>query len=72
MYVPDGSGSGDEVVEEVCRDPDHGGEGDAEAHALGPPGVLVVVVGHRRVRDYVVREHALCASEEIKIQELIG
>ena len=57
--IPDGARSGDEVVDEVCWDPDHGGEGDAEAHALRPAGVLVVVVRHRRVRDDVVSEHAL-------------
>ena len=57
--VPDGARACDEVVDEVGWDPDHGGEGDAEPHALRPAGVLVVVVRHRGVGDDVVSEHAL-------------
>ena len=49
-----------EVVDGVGGDPDHGGEAHADAHALGPLGVRVVLaVLDRLVREDVEYEHGL-------------
>ena len=55
-----------EVVDGVGGDPDHGGEAHADAHALGPLGVRVVLaVLDRLVREDVEYEHGLQCKGKI-------
>ena len=56
-YLREGARLGEQVVDGISGDPDHAGQGHAEAHPLGPLGVFVVVaVCDRGVGDDVEDE----------------
>ena len=67
IYLFDGSWLGEDVVDGVERDPDHGGEADAQAGDLGPFGVLVVgSIRHWFIRDEIEDKHGL--RKEFRVQ----